>query len=145
MQNTDTADYIEDIVSGQRKLHERELKGSACPMFDFTLTASMSDGRNPVDTKENDLRTSFEQNLRYWNDQTRFMSANNIDNSYFKAIVDMGTAAVPFIIDELNKRPSFLVYALDEIFPGVMKYDGYVSTEKACETWLSTLRQIGLS
>lgn len=146
MTNVQTADFVADIDnSGVMPLHERELKSSDSPTFDFTLSASMSDGGKRIDTTLIDLRTSFEQNLRYWNDQTRFMAANNTQNSYFKAIVDMGKAAVPFIVEELKKKPSFLVYALDEIFPGVMEYEGYVSTEKACEVWLSTLREIGIA
>ena len=52
----------------------------------------------------------------------------------------MGVNAVPYIVEELEKGPSPLVYALDMIFPGVMKYEGFVSLKEACDKWLSILR-----
>ena len=140
-----TADFKLDSIecSSNLMLHERELKGTNSPSFEFSL--SISNGNEKIDTTEIDVRTSFEQNLRYWNAQTQFCSTNNTDNSYFRSIVEMGSAAVPYILNELKKGPTLLVYALDEIFPGVVKYDGYVSVKEACEKWISTLQKIGIN
>ena len=118
-----TADFKLDSIecSSNLMLHERELKGTNSPSFEFSL--SISNG----------------------NAQAQFCSTNNTDNSYFRSIVEMGSAAVPYILNELKKGPTLLVYALDEIFPGVMKYDGYVSVKEACEKWISTLQKIGIN
>ena len=91
---------------------------------------------------ETDRNAIFVQNLKYWNQETAFLSTNNVDNSYFQSIVNMGVDAVPFILDELKKGPTPLVHALDKIFPGVMKYEGYVSLNDACQRWIEILKQI---
>lgn len=102
-----------------------------------------------VDTKEVDegvlrsseLRSIFEYNYRYWIEQTGYMSANNYDNSYFKAIVELGTTVVPFILDRIEKKPDPIVYALDLIFPRVVEYGGYNSLENVCELWTQIFKQ----
>ncbi len=84
-------------------------------------------------------RCTFETNLDYWNNEIRFSSSNNFDNSYFDEITNMGTKAVPFILEELKKGPTQLVYALQCIFPGKVKCKGNVSLERICEVWLKLL------
>lgn len=124
-------------------LHQRELKSPQGPSFDFKMEATIASGNEKIDTSNFDNRVSFIQNLRYWNNQSQFLSTNNFDNSYYRNIVDMGLEAVPLILEEIKKRPSFLVHALDEILPGVVEYgDGYIPIEKACEIWISILSPI---
>ncbi len=84
-------------------------------------------------------RCTFETNLDYWNNEIRFSSSNNFNNSYFDEITNMGTKAVPFILEELKKGPTQLVYALQCIFPGKVKCKGNVSLERICEVWLKLL------
>lgn len=88
-------------------------------------------------------REAFHDYLNKWKKETEFSSLNNLDNHYFKEIVGMGREAVPYILKEIERQPSQLVHALDMIFPGVVKYKGFVSLEKACATWISILRQTG--
>lgn len=136
-------DYIEEFdLASPMSLAERELKGSP-EVFQFTSSASglTKDGdSHPIDTKDIDNAAIFIQNFRYWNQETEFLSTNNLDNSYFKEIVNMGIDAVPFIVDELKKGPTQLVHALDLIFPNVVKYEGFVSLKDACDKWLSILQ-----
>lgn len=125
----------------------RELKGSDA-VFEFSLSMSAETGNGEntrISSAEIDNAAIFAQNFKYWNQTTFTMSANNLKNSYFHAIVSMGKSAVPFIHNELKKGPSQLVYALDRIFPGVVKYHGFVSLAKASETWLSILNKIDKS
>ena len=120
----------------------RENKGSS-PVFSFSssVSAITADGEaGPIDSSGTDKEATFLQNLKYWDVETRFSSANNFDNAYFMEIVNMGTDSVPFIVEELKKGPTPLVHALDLIFPGVIKYEGFVSLKDACEKWLSILR-----
>lgn len=124
-------------------LSERELKASPAS-FVFSSSLSLIDDEGEVqelDTKETDNNAIFFQNYKYWNQETGVLSTNNLDNSYFQGIVNMGVDAVPFILDELSKGPSPLVHALDKIFPGVMKYEGFVSLKEACDRWTAILKQ----
>lgn len=123
-------------------LNKRELKAEGASFaFGASVTVEDAHGREKaVDTRQTDNKATFVQNLHYWNKETAFHSTNNFDNSYFETIVKMGKDAVPFIIEELEKKPSQLVYALDCIFPGVVKYHGYVSLKDACDKWLSILK-----
>lgn len=124
-------------------LHQRELKSPQGPSFDFKMEATIASGNEKIDTSNFDNRVSFIQNLKYWNNQSQFLSTNNFDNSYYRNIVGMGLEAVPLILEEIKKQPSFLVHALDEILPGVVEYgEGYIPIEKACEIWISILSQI---
>ena len=88
-----------------------------------------------------ELRSNFEYNYRYWLDQTGCLSANNYDNSYFRALVDLGTTIVPFILEKIEKEPNPVVHALDLIYPGVVEYRGYNSLENVCALWLEIFKQ----
>ncbi len=138
-----TIDYIEEFdMASPMSLAERELKGSR-EVFQFTSSVSgvTKNGASlPIDTKDIDNAAIFIQNFKYWNQETELLSTNNLDNSYFKEIVNMGIDAVPFIVDELKKGPTQLVHALDLIFPDVVKYEGFVSLKDACDKWLSILQ-----
>ena len=84
---------------------------------------------------------NFKLNNRMWNDEKQFDSFNNYDSGYFDEIVKMGKDAVPYILAELEKGPSPIVHALDLIFPGKVKYNGFVPLKVACETWISIIKK----
>lgn len=88
-----------------------------------------------------ELRSNFDYNYRYWLEQVGYMSANNYDNSYFQAIVELGTTVVPFILEKIEKEPDPIVYALDLIYPGVVEYGGYNSLENVCDLWSQIFKQ----
>ena len=136
-------DYIEDIdAESAMSTMEREHKGSPAVFgFSSSLSATTADGvAKRIDSTEFDKSATFFQNYKYWNQTTCFVSTNNTNNSYFNEIVNMGADAVPFIIEELKKGPTPLVYALDKIFPDVIHYEGFVSLKDACDKWLSILQ-----
>lgn len=137
-------DYIEEQkdVRETLSLSERELKnGNVAFQFSLSLSVVNEEGESKAfDTKQTDNAVTFYQNYKYWEQETKMLSVNNLDNSYFRGIVDMGVDAVPYILDELKKGPSQLVNALDLIFPGVMQYEGFVSLKDACDKWLSILK-----
>lgn len=140
MADTPDIDIMETTTA---HLHERELKGADYPSFEFSLDVYAANGTETIDTKETEIRTNFFHNLKYWNNQTQFLSTNNLDNSYFRNIVEMGYDAVPLILDVIKDHPSNLVFALDKILPGVMEYDeGYISVEDLCNAWISILTTI---
>lgn len=136
-------DFIEEIdTMNAVSIAEREHKGSPSVfLFTSSISSISKDGESTkIDLDDIDKAATFFQNYKYWNQETSVLSANNLDNSYFKQIIDMGIDAVPFIIEELKKGPTPLVHALDKIFPDVIKYDGFVSLKDACDKWLSILQ-----
>ena len=138
-----SVDYIEEIDGkNSMSLAERELKASPSVfLFSSSVSATTKDGNSErINLDEIDKSATFLQNFRYWNQETGFLSTNNLDNAYFKQIVDMGVDAVPFIIEELKKGPTPLVHALDMIFPNIIKYEGFVSLKDACDKWLLILQ-----
>lgn len=140
MNDIDIVETIDNKTSCS--ITEREHKGSPSVFsFSSSVSAVSKDGhtRN-IDDLNIDNAANFGQNFKYWNDETAFLSTNNYDNSHFREIVEMGLDAVPFIVEELKKGPSQLVHALDLIFPGVVKYNGFVSLKDACDKWLSILQ-----
>ena len=124
-----------------KRMDDRELKSHGEPTFSFSLQAQVigANGITPIDTKQLDNEVLFCQNYKYWNEQVSCLSVNNFENSYFERIVEMGKDAVPFILSEMKKEPTPLVYALDRIFPDTIEYQGFVSLEEACSTWISIL------
>lgn len=84
----------------------------------------------------------FAELLSGWNQETAYLSAGNFNNRYFNEIVQMKEDAVPFIYEELKKGPTLLVHALDSIYPGKVKYNGYVPLSTVCNIWLNILSTI---
>lgn len=84
----------------------------------------------------------FAELLSGWNRETAYLSVGNFDNRYFNEIVEMKEDAVPYIYEELKKGPTLLVNALDRIYPGKVKCDGYVPLTTVCNVWLNILSKI---
>lgn len=136
-------DFTEELDTKEAvSVAEREHKGSPSVfLFTSSVSSVSKDGKSTkIDLNGIDKSATFFHNFKYWNQETGVLSANNLDNSYFRQIVDMGVDAVPFIVEELKKGPTPLVHALDMIFPEVVKYDGFVSLKDACDKWLSILQ-----
>ena len=109
----------------------------------FGVSVSSDVKCNQIDMQKSENLNNFKLNNRMWNDEKQFDSFNNYDSGYFDEIVKMGKDAVPYILAELEKGPSPIVHALDLIFPGKVKYNGFVPLKVACDTWISILKQIG--
>jgi len=50
----------------------------------------------------------------------------------------MGQSAVPFIVEEIDQRPSTLVWALNIIFNRKIS-DKNINISEACRLWVKTL------
>ena len=60
---------------------------------------------------------SFRAMVSEWNRETEFTSSLTeiIDHPAFRRIVNSGREAIPFLLQELKKKPSFLAVTLREI------------------------------
>lgn len=87
-------------------------------------------------TKINELREFFEREYKAWRDDTRFLACpNHSNNPHFQNIVSRGVEIVPLIFKKLEEEESFIVFTLDYIFPGVMKYEGYTPLSDVIKMW----------
>lgn len=90
-------------------------------------------------TNKSSASKRFQTSLSNWNHETAYLSVGNFNNRYFDEIVEMQEDAVPFIYEELKKGSTLLVHALDKIYPGAVKCDGYVPLSTICNVWLNIL------
>ena len=86
-------------------------------------------------------KLNFYDYLEKWEQNTMFysMSSQIINDDNFKKIVYMGEKVVPFIIEELKKGPSLLVWALNSIYNERISDDPNTTIEKACKLWVKRL------
>lgn len=108
-----------------------------------SLTGSDNESIQSADTRKDENKFSFFTNFLYWNNETNHLSTNNFDNSYFRAIVDMGEDAVPLIYEQIRKSPSPIVKALDYIYPDYAQYEGVLTLKEVCDAWIIILQSIG--
>lgn len=94
-----------------------------------------------LDMEESVIFSTFVSNYESFIAANALSSVSNMDNVYFREIVKMGRRAVPYIYQELQKGPTDLVYALDEIFGHPIKYAGFVPLKQTCDLWISILQK----
>lgn len=91
--------------------------------------------------QKNDDKVRFYAYLDDWKNDTRFLSSVSAITSHpsFQGIVEMGGNAVPFILEEIEQRPSNLVWALNAIFHKKIA-KGETVTD-ACRLWIAELKK----
>ena len=84
----------------------------------------------------------FMSYLERWEEETMFESSIGriVGNRNFKAIVSMGSNAVPFILDEIDRNPSTLVWSLNYIYGKKVSNSPNLTVSEACKLWVKTLR-----
>lgn len=110
----------------------------------FSIDLAVSRDSQMIEVPKRELNIQMVRlNHDYWNRNSNFMSANNFDNADFERIVAMGEDAIPGILEIIQDHPDPIVHALDLIYPDYMSYEGYVSLEEVCKTWIITLLALG--
>ena len=110
--------------------------------FSVDINVSRGESKITIPLREINIQEVY-MNYEYWNRESKFLSTDNYNNSDFRKIVAMGEEAVPGILEIINNHPDPIVHALDLIYPDFMKYEGYVSLEDVCRTWIITLTALG--
>lgn len=87
-------------------------------------------------------RIQFEKYFSNWQNETFFLSSTEqiINNKNFKGIVSLGVKAVPFIIEEINRKPSVLVWALNFIYNKKISNNPKTTITEACKLWVKNLK-----
>lgn len=99
------------------------------------ISASMTEEAEPDD------RELFSRYFEEWQRDTRFLSSVTAITGHpaFTGIVNMGGNAVPFILEEIERQPSNLVWALNAIFH--KKIGQGTTVTEACKLWTAELRK----
>lgn len=84
----------------------------------------------------------FQYHLMNWEKKTIFFSSPKsiIEDADFQAIVSMGFNAVPFIIEELERKQSTLVWALNMIYKSKITSNINATVADACKLWVKHLK-----
>lgn len=104
-------------------------------------------------TTENYIKEGMERNpfidkmkfnARYnsWKTKTIFASSAKeiVNQDDFRAIVQMGQFAVPYIVETIEKEPSPLVWALNFIYGAKISNNKQLTITEACKLWAKALK-----
>ena len=85
----------------------------------------------------------FQSYLSSWEKETMFLSSTKaiVENENFKSIVSMGKYAVPYIIEEIEHKPSTLVWALNMIYDRKITNNPNATITEACKLWVKRLKK----
>lgn len=88
-----------------------------------------------------DDNSFFKKHLEKWQHDTRFLSSTSAITAHpsFQYIVNMGGNAVPYILEEIERRPSNLVWALNAIFHKKIGQGNTITD--ACRLWITELKK----
>jgi hypothetical protein len=78
-----------------------------------------------------------------WESNTMFLSSVSkiVEDNNFKRIVEMGEKVIPLIIDEIEKKPSTLVWALNYITNSTIEFNQRMTVTEACKRWVKVFRK----
>lgn len=77
-----------------------------------------------------------------WESKTKLHSSISkiIEDENFRKIVEMGDKAIPLIIEEIDKKPSTLVWALNLITQSSLQSNQRLTVTEACSRWAKLWR-----
>lgn len=87
------------------------------------------------------IKSRFEQRVIAWKKNTKFMSfaGQIVNEKNFQDIVLMGEDIVPYILEEISREPSPLVWSLNVIFNKTISNNPDTTIEQACKLWVKAL------
>jgi len=89
------------------------------------------------------LKDKFFNLYQAWESNTQFQSSifKIIEDVNFKRIVEMGDKAIPLIIEEIEKNPSTLVWALNIITNTTISSSRRLTVADACRRWVTLWKE----
>lgn len=112
-----------------------EVKVTSPKINDYINLSSNSDGVYYF------IKSKFQLHLQQWEENTMLLSSVSqiVEDENFQAIVAMGKLATPFILEELSKKPSTLVWALNLIYGKKISEKKDLTISEACKLWIKSL------
>lgn len=85
------------------------------------------------------LKEKFSNLYKAWTKNTMLQSSvfSIIEDNNFKRIIEMGEKAIPLIIEEIDKNPSTLVWALNIITSTTITSTQRLTVTEACRRWVN--------
>ena len=79
--------------------------------------------------------------MLFRSEKTQFMSSaySIVNDEDFQSIVAMGKSVVPFIVKEIEREPSTLVWALNYIYGHKISDKSNITISEACKLWIKAL------
>lgn len=127
-----TTGSSDSIVLHVPKGHDADkLRSKVTAYFNILLSA------------DDDIETEFYGHLNKWQEETMMYSSPSmiINNASFQKIIGMGKVGVPYILKEIKKRPSCLVWALNIIYNRRITANRHTTISEACELWIKDLER----
>lgn len=90
-------------------------------------------------------RAEFYTHYKHWRESTMlYQSIDKIlDSSHYRAIINMGKRAVPYILEQIQERPDMVVFALRKIlgFTVIPKNRKIVPVDEQCRMWINYFKK----
>lgn len=113
---------------------------------DLSLCATSAPSRGSYSPSHQDYVDIFYSSLRKWESETFHVSSipEIVEHPAFLNIVEMGELAIPLIVQELENKPSVLLFALNKIVGAAPYLDADRGNIKAMtNAWLAWARRKG--
>lgn len=115
-------------------------------ILSMTTNNKTSEYIKTVDKSDSNIflqKFRFQNHLINWQNKTMFLSSTKaiVENEDFQAIVAMGYAAVPHILESIEKEPSTLVWALNFIYNRKISNNPNTTISDACKLWAKELKK----
>lgn len=112
-------------------------------------TVTDSKTREFVSVADNDNSLFYTNILRFnshyekWLHETAYLSSVSsiVEHPDFQAIVAMRDAAVPYIVETIEQKPSNLVWALNFIYNRKISNKSDLTITEACKLWVKELKK----
>lgn len=103
----------------------------------------MSQKSNYVDLS---TKLKFDMLYKQWKNETMLLSSPNqiIHHKNFQDIINLGRPVLKYIGEALDNEPSYLVWALNQIFGFKISNDPTLNISEASSKWVSFLKTEGL-
>lgn len=90
-------------------------------------------------------RSEFYTYYKNWRESTMlYQSIDKIlDSPHYRAIINMGKRAVPYILEQIQERPDMIVFALRKIlgFTVIPKNRKIVPVDEQCRMWINHFKK----
>jgi len=101
---------------------------------------------NSVDKNDSSFflhKFRFQSHLLNWENKTKFLSSAKsiIEDKDFQAIISMGNPAIPYIVEEIESKPSVLVWSLNIILDRKITNNPNATITDACKLWVKELKK----
>ena len=105
-------------------------------------TAEYLNSVDKSDTAIYPRQFKVEDYIKFFKEQTLLLSSPEmvVRNKYFQALVILGKEAVPYIVSDLEKEPSTLVWALNIIYNKKISNNSNITLVEASKLWVAELK-----